>query len=294
MTALTLLSIAPMMVAAIDVSGGVREESEHKHFTMSEADPTTNHLDITAAGRSDCISAKALARSALSGGTGCNTMDETTCPQKYEEKSREGHRVGETWSASVSLVGEVHLCEWRTAAQNGNKACMAGKTVTVCPEEEVVETSAVGGAATASSGSSTNATAVSAASTSSAAGTPNTCSQSLAVTSFAAGTATVITTGKCEDTGLCTPTQTHCEAAAASIGTDNGRGPPSFGAEDRSGTSTCALCSWWADSETRTGTGGRRRHRTLLEYTFNAATGYNDCGATTGNGADAGCVCVPC
>lgn len=291
MTALTLILTS---VAALDVTTGVREEKDHKQFTMTEADPMANHLDITAAGRSDCTSRIALGRTALASGAGCNTETNETCATKYEEKFRGDHRVGETWTASLSLVGEVHLCEMRPASVNGVNQCMAGQIVTVCPEEEVVETSDGGAAGSATGAGDTVSAAATTSST--ASGTPNSCSQQLAITAFASGTATVITSGMCEDQGLCTPTLAHCEAAAAEISHGgNGRGNPSFGDEDRNAGNTCALCTWWAASDVRsTANGGRRRHHTLLEYTYNAAAGYNDCGATTNNGDDAGCVCVPC
>jgi len=123
----------------------------------------SNHLDITTETRDGCISGKVPGRTALTSGASCSNSTSvasagsaaaaaTACNAAYEQKSRSTHRVGqqdphaahgtaaptESYSASYDLVGELHLCEWRPELHR----CEAGKVLTVCPEEEVVEVAA--------------------------------------------------------------------------------------------------------------------------------------------------------
>merc|ERR1719230_888504 len=107
-----------------------------------------NHRDITAAERTECITTTATGRSASAGA--CSAETEANCASLYESKTRDDHRVGQDennadFAASYSLVGEIHLCEWRSELSR----CEAGQVVKVCPEESaaagepghVVETS---------------------------------------------------------------------------------------------------------------------------------------------------------
>merc|ERR1719160_1385914 len=107
-----------------------------------------NHRDITAAERTECITTTATGRSASAGA--CSAETEANCASLYESKTRDDHRVGQDennadFAASYSLIGEIHLCEWRSELSR----CEAGQVVKVCPEESaaagepghVVETS---------------------------------------------------------------------------------------------------------------------------------------------------------
>merc|ERR1719446_1345826 len=138
------------------------DEAEEKlSFAEAKAIPATtgaeatagagavdNHRDITAAERTECITTTATGRSASAGA--CSAETEANCASLYESKTRDTHRVGQDendvdFAASYSLVGEIHLCEWRSELSR----CEAGQVVKVCPEESaaagepghVVETS---------------------------------------------------------------------------------------------------------------------------------------------------------
>merc|ERR1719326_2193590 len=55
----------------------------------------------------------------------------------FELKSRDDHRPREGDDAAYDLKGEVNQCQWSSITEK----CEAGKTLVICPEENVVETS---------------------------------------------------------------------------------------------------------------------------------------------------------
>merc|ERR1719482_270704 len=117
-------------MTALDVAGlreqdgvNIKDHKDH-HISMSEASYTT-HADGS-------------------------TNGPALCAAKFEKKYRGDHRPGIHWSTGVSFAGEVHICEWRSVKPYPTSIiddgeCEAGMILTICPEEDVVETEATGG-----------------------------------------------------------------------------------------------------------------------------------------------------
>jgi len=121
-----------------------------------------NHLNISWSAREkDCIRVHATDRVALHDGMSCYdaATTETQCKSLYEQKHRGNHRRGygkrgvsggtgrqnseDLWPDGYSLMGEVHLCEWR--GDDPGRRCQAGKALFVCPEDgHIVEAMAAG------------------------------------------------------------------------------------------------------------------------------------------------------